>query len=526
MSNSLLPDGEIQKVQETLMAMAEKASEDPVYFIDTFCYTFNPKQDPFHLRFKLFPFQKRLVRDLVQAIRNGEDIFIDKTREMGVTYTILAVFLWFWLYEPASNFLIGSRKEDYVDNRRGGTTGNKEESLFGKLDYMLSRLPAFLLPEGWNRDRHFTYMSLVNPKNGNAISGESSNPNFSRGGRQRAIFLDEFAFWDEGNAVWGATADTTRCRIVATTPGNKPSKAKRLRFGKDGEKIKIITLDYKLDPRKNRAWLDSERERRSTEDFNREIMVNWETSITGRVYPEIESAAYGDFPFLVNQQCYTSWDFGLDGTSLTLWQQNPANGKWRVVDAFEKVDQPIQWFFPLFGKPMDSKFQYTDDDIKAIKTWSSYPKQIHFGDPDVAKRNYASPEVTSARLELQKIGIFVQSVTRNDFFSRREITKVYLQKGIEINQGQRTEDWLEAIKQARYPVREETSQATTPITLPIHDWTSHSRTSMEYFFINIDLYANIEVDKPAWADKASDMARGGGMTHSLTSRSALARRRR
>jgi len=525
MSNVLLPDGEMKKVQETLMEMAKQASEDPIYFIDTFCYTFNPKQEPFHLRFKLFNFQKRLVRDIVAAIRNGDDIFIDKTREMGVTYTILAVFLWFWLYEPASNFLIGSRKEDYVDNRRGGTTGNKEESLFGKLDYMLSRLPSFLLPEGWNRERHFTYMSLVNPKNGNSVSGESSNPNFSRGGRQRAIFLDEFAFWDEGSAVWGATADTTNCRIVATTPGNKPSKAKRLRFGKDGEKIKIITLDYKLDPRKTRAWLDEQRTRRSTEDFNREIMVNWETSITGRVYPEIESAAYGDFPFLVNQQPYTSWDFGLDGTSFALWQQNPANGKWRVIDAYEKVDQPIQFFFPFFGKPMDSKFQYTDDDLKAMKTWSQYPKQIHFGDPDVAKRNYASPEITSARLELQKIGIFVQSVTRNDFFSRREITKVYLQKGIEINQGTRTEDWLEAIKQARYPQREESSQATTPITNPIHDWTSHSRTAMEYFFINIDLYANIEVEKPSWADKASDLSRGGS-ARSLTSRSALAHRRR
>lgn len=525
MSNLLLSDAETKRVQETLKEMAKKASEDPIYFIDTFCYTFNPKQEPFHLRFKLFPFQKRLVRDLVQAIRNGDDLFVDKTREMGVTYTILATFLWFWLYEPASNFLIGSRKEDYVDNRRGGTTGNKEESLFGKLDYMLSRLPPFMLPEGFNRERHFTYMSLVNPKNGNAISGESSNPNFSRGGRQRAIFLDEFAFWDEGAAVWGATADTTNCRIVATTPGNKPSKAKRLRFGKDGEKIKVITLNYTEDPRKTRKWLDEQRERRSVEDFNREIMVNWETSITGRVYPEIESAAYGDFPFLANQQCYTSWDFGLDGTSLTLWQQNPANGKWRVIDAYEKVDQPIQFFFPLFGKPMDSKFQYTDDDIKAIKTWSQYPKQIHFGDPDVSKRNYASPEVTSARLELQKIGVFVQSVSRNDFFSRREITKVYLQKGIEVNQGSRTEDWLEAIKQARYPQREETSQATTPITNPIHDWTSHARTSMEYFFINIDLYANIEVDKPAWADRASDMARGG-TTKSLTSRSALLRKRR
>lgn len=528
MPTPILSDAETKKVQETLKEMGKKASEDPIYFISTFLYTFNPKQDPFHLRFKLFPFQKRLVRDLVTAIRNGEDLFIDKTREMGVSYTILATLLWFWLYEPASNFLVGSRKEDYVDNRRGGTTGNKEESLFGKIDYMLSRMPTFLLPKDWNRDKHFTYMSLVNPENGNVISGESSNPNFSRGGRQRAIFLDEFAFWDEGNAVWGATADTTNCRIVATTPGIKPSKAKRLRFGKDGEKIKIITLNYQLDPRKSKKWLEEQKNRRSTEDFNREIMVNWETSITGRVYPELEYADYGDYPFLMNTQLYCSWDFGLDGTALIFWQQNPENGKWRVIDVYGNDDQPIQFFFPLFGEAIDSAFTYTDDDLEAIKKIKIFPKAIHFGDPDVAKRNYASKEVTSARLELQKIGIYVQSMAKNDFFHRRETTKRYLKTGIEVNANSpRTEDWLEAIKMARYPQREETSQATTPVTLPIHDWTSHPRTAMEYFFINIDLYANLNTEEPAWAEKAKDLARGsGGMTHSITSRSALRSRRR
>lgn len=509
-----ISESESKRVMETFMAMKKQALEDPVYFIDTFCYTFNPKQEPYHLRFKLFPFQKRLVRDLVYAIRNGEDIFIDKTREMGVSYTILATLLWFWLAEPASNFLIGSRKEDYVDNRRGGTTGNKEESLFGKIDYMLSRLPTFLLPEGFNKDRHFNYMSLINPANGNSISGESSNPNFSRGGRQRAIFLDEFAFWDEGHAVWGATADTTNCRIVATTPGIKPSKAKRLRFGKDGEKIKIITLTYDLDPRKNKKWLDDQRDRRSTEDFSREIMVNWETSITGRVYPEIESAAYGDFPFIINQQLYCSWDFGLDGTSLSFWQQNPANGKWRVIDAYEKSDQPIQFFFPFFGKPIDSKFQYTDDDLKAINQISQYPRAIHFGDPDVKKRSILTG--TSTKQELEKVKIYVQSLTKNDFYSRREKTKVYLQKGIEINANPRTDYFFEAIKSSRYPQREETSQATTPIALPIHDWCSHSRTSMEYFFINIDKHQDIPTERPSWAD-----SKGGW----LTSRFKATRRR-
>lgn len=511
---SLLSDAEAKRVQETLMEMKKKASEDPVYFIDTFLYIFNPKQEPFNIRFRLFPFQKRLIRDVLHAVRSGDDLFVEKTREMGVTYTILATFLWMWLHEPASNFLIGSRKEDYVDNRRGGTTGNKEESLFGKLDYMISHLPKYMLPEGFNQDRHFNFMSLINPANGNSISGESSNANFSRGGRQRAIFLDEFAFWDEGTAVWGATADTTNCRIIATTPGVKPSKAKRLRFGKDGEKIKVVSFLYKEDPRKNKKWIDEQRLRRSVEDFDREIMINWETSITGRVYPEVENAVIGDFPFLVNQQLYCSWDFGLDGVGFAFFQQNPANGKHRLIDCYENTDKPIQWFFPFFGKPLDSKFQYTDGDLKAIREISEYPGAIHFGDPDVKKRSLLTG--TSTRQELEKVKVYVQSQNKNDFYSRREKTKVYLQKGLEVRQTARNEDFMEAIKSARYPQREETSQATTPIALPIHDWTSTFRTVLEYFFVNIDIYSGVPDEIPSWAQK-----KGGW----LTSRLSLGRRR-
>src|SRR5690349_3772760 len=120
---------QLKKLQGTFMEMKKHAMEDPVYFFDTFLYTFDPNTAPYHLRFKTFPFQKRLIRDLVYAVMNGEDLFIEKCREMGVTYTVLGVFLWLWLTTPACNFLLGSRKEDYVDNRKGGLTGNKEESL-------------------------------------------------------------------------------------------------------------------------------------------------------------------------------------------------------------------------------------------------------------------------------------------------------------------------------------------------------------------------------------------------------------
>lgn len=506
---------ELKELQATFMEMKKRAQEDPVYFFETFLYTFDPKHEPYHLRFKPFDFQKRLIRSIIKSIDEGDDLFIEKCREMGATYTVLGVIIWMWLWRPAFNALIGSRKEDYVDNRRGGVTGNKEESLFGKIDYMISRLPDFILPTGFNQEKHFNYMSLSNPENGNVVSGESSNPNFSRGSRRTVIILDEFAFWDNDGAVWGATADTTNCRIVMTTPGIKPSKAKKLRFGKDGEKIKVITLPYHLDPRKDKKWLDEQRSRRSVEDFNREIMVNWELSLTGRVYPEIDNASYGEFPLLINTSVFYSWDFGLDGVSFGLWQQNKANGRWRLVDSYHNEDKPIQFYLPFFGTPIDSKFNYTDDDLKAIEAFKDYPKGIHFGDPDVKKRSLLTG--TSTRQELEKAGVYVQCIDKNDFYIRREKTKVQLQQGLEINANPRNEYFYEAIKSARYPQREETSQATTPIALPIHDWTSHPRTMMEYLFVNHDAFSAEQQEEPSWANKTRSW---------LTSRASIKRRRK
>ena len=52
-------------------------------------------------------------------------------------------------------------------------------------------------------------------------------------------------------------------------------------------------------------------------------------------------------------------------------------------------------------------------------------------------------------------------------------------------------DFATAILNARYPERKDTSQSTKPFELPIHDWTSHYRTALEY------LITYLEENKPA-----------------------------
>jgi hypothetical protein len=494
----------MQSLEEQLITEAKQAQilktyrqcrDDPKRFINTFLYTFDPKREPYHWPFNLFPFQADLVDDIVRHIEQGNDLFIEKSREMGATYTVLAVLFWYWHFQPAANFLIGSRKEDIVDNtgsKAAGEISNKEESLFGKLDYFCDHLPFLAMPENFTPGKHRTYMNLVNPENGNVISGESSNANFSRGGRQRAIMLDEFAFWDNDDAAWGSTADTTNCRIVLTTPGIRPNtKAKRLRNGKDGEKVDVMTLLYTLDPRKDQAWIDKEKARRSSDDFAREILIDWEGSTAGVVYPEARQRTIGDYPYQPTWPLFITWDFGLDGVAIQWWQYDLKNGTHRLIDAYMNTDKPIQWYLPLLGKPLNSMFTYSNDDLNAIARTSRYKNAIHYGDPDVAKRSMTSTTLTSNKQELMEAGIYVQTNPQsNDFASRREKTKLMFQKGFEVNDTPGTAMWIECIDNARYPERLETSQATTAINLPIHDWTSHHRTSTEYYAVNFQEPSN------------------------------------
>lgn len=497
-----LSKNQILKLESEFLAMKEEAKNDPVFFFDNFLYTFDPRVEPFNLPFKTYPFQKRLIRDVIAAIDGGEDIFIEKCRDMGATYVILGVFIWMWLFRPSTAFLLGSRKEQYVDNRKGGLTGTKEESLFGKVDYMLSKLPHFILPEGFNANKHFNYMSLINPENGSSMTGESSNDNFGRGSRKTAVLYDEFAFWDNANQSWSGTANTTNCRIALTTPGSKPSKAKRLRFGKDGEQIKIITLTYNLDPRKNKRWLDEQRKRFSEEDFNREVMINWDLSLQGIIYPEINRAVYGDYPFIPNTQVYCSGDYGLDGTAFGFWQQNPDNGKWRLIDSFHYEEEPIEYSFPIFGRPIDSAFIYPDEKVRDIERLVELPPAIHFGDPSINKRS-GNKDKESDRDKLAKIKVLVGTYTDNNSIEYRvKSTKLFLQDGIEINDTPSNEYAYESLKGYRWKTWEEDHESTAEFRKPIHNWTSHFSTSVEYLAVNLEHYKLQTEEPPSWANRA------------------------
>jgi len=212
-----------------------------------------------HVPFQTWPVQDAALRDIIKSIDTGEDIIIDKSRDMGASWLCVAVSTWYWLFRNDAQVLMASRIEDLVD-RRGDP-----DSLFWKVDYMLESLPDWMLPG----DRgHFmrggacrSHMQLINPTTNATISGQATTGHVGRGGRRTFVLFDEMAAMDHATDAWRSAADTSACRIGNSTPiGPGTEFTKQRNAGLIHGRPKIVTLGYWDHPTKgaNRTWMVDE----------------------------------------------------------------------------------------------------------------------------------------------------------------------------------------------------------------------------------------------------------------------------
>lgn len=226
--------------------------EDPIFFIDNFVKTFDPRKlstgESATIPFKLYGYQKEFIKLLHSGLLTQFDIVVDKSRDMGATWLEIAFDVWAWLFHNGFQALWGGKKEDDVDDRTPST-------LFGKADIIIQNLPEWMIPNGFN-DKSRTFMKLINPENGNTIIGESANQQFSRSGRYTKIFMDEFAFWEYGDRAWTASSDSSPHRVLVSTPNGQGNTFADIRFGKGATHFE---MHWRLHPDKgNDSHFDEE----------------------------------------------------------------------------------------------------------------------------------------------------------------------------------------------------------------------------------------------------------------------------
>ena len=263
----------IRRDPKSLADEKVRALGDIFHFFEYHAWTHEPRPRILELYgfsrpsipFLLYDFQKETVQELVDSITQGRDVLIEKSRDMGVSWLVVTVFLWFWLQQKAGNdFLFGSRKLDYVD-RRGA-----QDTLFEKFRYNLYR--SHIKPIGFKTNDHDNVAFISNPETGSFIRGESNNANFGTSGRYKAALLDEFAKWEETDAdAWTSMGDSSPCRVPVSTPWGIGRKFAQLRFS---GACKVLTLHWSRHPMKalglykdpegkmRSDWYDAECERR------------------------------------------------------------------------------------------------------------------------------------------------------------------------------------------------------------------------------------------------------------------------
>ena len=252
----------------------DRCRAEPVFFINSFCWTYDPRFK-MKLPMVLWARQRAYIEFVEAQVEAGEEFVTEKSRDVGVTYMHAAMAVHYWRFEPGYKTTFCANKLDLVDKR-----GNPD-SIFEKIRRIVDDLPRWVKPAGFRMAKCAKECLLINPENGNVISGEGGD-NAGRGGRATLYVVDEAAHVDRADSVNSATSATARCRGWTSSVNGNGNLF--YRFAHDGDRA-VFRFHWRDDPRKNEAWAAKKRRDLTPEVFAQEYDLDYGASITGLAIP-------------------------------------------------------------------------------------------------------------------------------------------------------------------------------------------------------------------------------------------------
>lgn len=334
-----------------------------LYWINTFCWTYDPRLKNPHIPFVTYEFQDELIEWSLEMMDLELVMLIEKSRDMGATWVMVAVAVWYSIFFDGYFEYMLSMTENEVDNRG-------VDSLLGKVRYLLTNMPDWMSQgfvekvNGIDNKMHITV-----PGTNSTIRGQLTGGRAGRSGRARRALYDEFAFVDESANVRKAAASLASCQVYLSTANGMGNEFFRMA---DDPNINKITLHWTRHPLKNKEWEAITRPQMSPEDWAQEHDISYATSTKGRVYDDFVSFSSSEynwahcqsddyFDYDPNYDVYVGIDFGMrDPTSVVFAQIRPAPRhftQWGkecliIFDEIEKTDWIVdRWAEYLKGLP-------------------------------------------------------------------------------------------------------------------------------------------------------------------------------
>lgn len=265
--------------------------DDPVYLIENYLWTdknpgFFSDRIQTLVPFLLFEFQVDTIDQFLDCVMKGEKVFLEKSRQMGISWIVCAFALWGWLFRDWK-ILFLSQKEDFVDK-----IGDMQ-SLFQKIRFMLQELPMWMLPVP-NEDRdnpNYTirnWLTTYTPRlrifkpigfGTGSITGDSTSSNAGTGGTYKFVFLDEMAKMENAASINTAIQATTGCIIYNSTPLGKFNEYYKMRMLAIKGKIRHVRLHWSKHPMYSKQWYEWRTRSMLPEQIAQELEINYDASV-------------------------------------------------------------------------------------------------------------------------------------------------------------------------------------------------------------------------------------------------------
>jgi hypothetical protein len=484
----------------------ELCRRDILYYFDNFAFTrkdaklFDPEIAA-DIPMVLFPYQREFVVDAWEAIQEAQKpvhlrkrdengniipthVFSEKSRQMGFSWLFAHIEAYAWRFHGISSLYV-SKDGPSVD------TSGDVNSQFGKIRYIIDKWPRAFLPAGFSTKQgtdHNKLMLVSDPSTSAVIKGSAASGSAGRSGTFGFAVLDEMAFMQNDKDIADSVAPTTSCIFYNSTPYGKGNEYYRIRE----MTIKLGVCRYhrahwREHPYKTQEWFDNETRGWTPEKIAQELEIDYDVALEGRIYKEF-LGELEEFEFEPEWPLYVSIDNGHNGTdpnALIVVQRNPHNGMLHVLDCISAawtVEQFSLFLAGTISNEISRDLNREQYDFFYRFQAGGYKRATFLGDPYDMNQRVAQDTIRSwyrkAGIQLNRPMIEPKDVQIQKTRGRIRDLKVHT----------RCSAFADAILNARWT---ETFPAK-----PLHDWTSHYRTALEYLVCFLDQNRPVSEDKP------------------------------
>jgi hypothetical protein len=228
-----------KSIKEIIRDEYLKCAADPVYFLKKFVYI---QTSEGRMLFTPYLFQEKLLF----LLNKHDRTLILKSRQLGITTLTAAYALWLMIF----------KKDQYI--LALAPTQEKARNIVDKVRFAYAQLPSWLKVGALEDNK----LSLI-LENGSKIKAASGASESARGYTANVLVLDEAAFIENAEDLWGSAQQTLATggrAIVLSTPNGVGQWFHQQWVGAESEENNFIPvrLPWNVHPSRNQKWREDQ----------------------------------------------------------------------------------------------------------------------------------------------------------------------------------------------------------------------------------------------------------------------------